>query len=99
MNKALDRLIAAARKAYATAPQSGEEDRFCASPLGFGTRVAALWGKSKPDTAMLFERWAWRGLAFALAICAVTAIAHETIASSEQDSYAEVIALPGSDLF
>lgn len=97
MNEPLDRLISAARKAYEKAPPISEDGQSCEAPFGFGTRVAKEW--KRPDPTVLFERWAWRGLAFALAICTLTAIAQETIASSDSYSYADAMAAPGEDLF
>ncbi len=99
MNEPLNKLISAARKACGNAPPCGEVESCCEVPLGFGTRVARAWGKSQNDMSILFERWAWRGLAFALAICTFTAIARETIASSQHSPYAEVLAAPGEELF
>ena len=100
MNEALDRLISAARKACEKVPLSSEEAPSCEAPIGFGTRVAAAWRRSHPDTTVLFERLAWRGLAFALVICLFTAIMQETVVASSQDySYAEAMAMPGEELF
>ena|SRR6187399_1719041 len=100
MNEPLDKLISAARKAYEKAPPTADQSAaFCEAPLGFGTRVAASWETSKADTTVVFERWAWRGLALALAICAFTAVAQETIASSQESPYATVMAAPGEELF
>jgi hypothetical protein len=99
MTEPLNKLISAARKAYEKASLGSEEAPCCEVPLGFGTRVAASWKGIRSDTTIVFERLAWRGVAFALAICAFTAVAHETIASSQANPYAAIIAAPGEDLF
>lgn len=99
MNEPLDKLISAARKAYEKAPSNIEEAPSCEAPFGFGTRVAASWKGIRSDTTIVFERLAWRGLAFAVAICVFTAFAHEAIASSQPNPYAAIMAVPGEDLF
>lgn len=75
--KPLDKLISAAKKA--DRPPVTELE----APYGFATRVAATWGQSHPDKIVLLERLAWRGLICAVLVCAATAVAQKTIASSE----------------
>ena len=99
MSKPLSRLISAARKAEQQTSPGVERPQWSEAPLGFGTRVAALWASTPTETIILFERWAWHGLVCAAAICVFTALAQDSIASSEANPAQEAMALPGEELF
>jgi hypothetical protein len=71
---ALQKLLTSARKACQPPPPADPAE----PPLGFATRVAALWRARQggPRRADLWERCSWWGAGASIAICLILIVHH-----------------------